>query len=88
MIVGKIILYADRDLVAPDMTRFVSRPSPWPGSPARHDDSVPSIADIPPPGQEIARGQPICTLFASASSEEECLAELIQRAERIERTLG
>jgi predicted ATP-grasp superfamily ATP-dependent carboligase len=66
----------------------VRRPSPWRGSAARHDDSLPSIADIPVPGPVIGRGQPICTLFASGSSEEECLAELIQRAERFERTMG
>jgi predicted ATP-grasp superfamily ATP-dependent carboligase len=84
---GKIILYADRDMVATDVTRFVSRPLPWLTSAAHHDDPLPSIADIPVPGQAIGRGEPICTLFADASSEEECLVELIRRAERLERTL-
>ena len=84
-IVGKIILYADRDLVAPDVTRFVSRPLPWLGSAARRDESLSSVADIPVPGQAIGRGQPICTLFARGSTESECLAELIRCAERFER---
>jgi predicted ATP-grasp superfamily ATP-dependent carboligase len=86
-IIGKIILYADRDLVAPDISRFVSHPLPWLASAVRHDDSLPSIADIPPTGQAIGHGQPICTLFASGSTESECLAELIRYAERFERLL-
>src|SRR4029453_13230383 len=86
--VGKIILYADRDIVAPDLTQFVSRPLPWLGSSLSRDNSLPRVADIPPPGQAIARGHPICTLFARAPSESGCLAELIRCAERFERTLG
>jgi predicted ATP-grasp superfamily ATP-dependent carboligase len=80
-IIGKIVLYADRDLVAPDVTRFVDR------SPARKG-TLPFIADIPAAGQAIGRGQPVCTLFASATSEEECLSELLGQAARIERSIG
>jgi predicted ATP-grasp superfamily ATP-dependent carboligase len=85
--VGKIVLYAHRDIVAPDAARFVSHPSPWLGSTLSHDTWLPRVADIPAPGQAIARGHPICTLFARAPSESECLAELLQCAERFERTL-
>jgi predicted ATP-grasp superfamily ATP-dependent carboligase len=85
--VGKIVLYAHRDIVAPDATRFVTCPSPWLGSTAPRDDGLPSVADIPAPGQAIARGHPICTLFARAPSESECLAELLRSAAQFERSI-
>jgi predicted ATP-grasp superfamily ATP-dependent carboligase len=71
---GKLILYAPRPLNAPDLlhhlpadaTRFV----------------LPEFADIPRPGAPIGRGDPICTLFASATSIEACREELAQQAAR------
>ncbi len=81
-VVGKIVLYAQRDLKAPNATRFVCRPSS--GQVAA---SLPYMADIPLPGQLISRGQPICTLFARAPSESECLARLLRRAARFERRI-
>jgi predicted ATP-grasp superfamily ATP-dependent carboligase len=79
-VLGKIILYADRDLVAPDLARFVARPSCWLDEMGACDRSLPYVADIPMPGQPISCGRPICTLFARGSDEDECLAELINRA--------
>jgi predicted ATP-grasp superfamily ATP-dependent carboligase len=72
-VLGKIVLYADRDWLAPDLTRFNCRPS----------DRLPHIADIPLPGTRIERGQPICTLFARAETEPDCLRKLIRRSKRI-----
>jgi predicted ATP-grasp superfamily ATP-dependent carboligase len=79
---GKIVVYANRDMVAPDLTRFVSRPSPWLDSTGTNDESLPYLADVPLPGQSIARGQPICTLFARGRSEAECLTKLLRRSRR------
>src|SRR5262245_35501291 len=42
-----------------------------------------NVADVPRPGTLIRRGEPICTVFAEASSPEECYAVLRRRAERI-----
>jgi predicted ATP-grasp superfamily ATP-dependent carboligase len=81
-VLGKIVLYAHRDFVAPDLTRFICRPTvsdEWLRQPA----TLPYMADIPAPGARIRRGQPICTLFARAATEAECLAKLIRRAERL-----
>jgi predicted ATP-grasp superfamily ATP-dependent carboligase len=80
---GKLVLYADRDVVAPDLTRFVSRPSAWLDSGPAGRHPLQYLADIPLPGQPIARGQPICTLFARGATESECLAKLVRRAARL-----
>jgi predicted ATP-grasp superfamily ATP-dependent carboligase len=45
------------------------------------------MADIPNPGQLISRSQPICTFFARAQSEDECLAKLVRRAGNFEERL-
>jgi len=82
-VLGKIVLYARRDLTAPDAIRFVRGPSPFDES-RQLDTSLPYMADIPTPGTRILRGQPICTLFARAASERECLEKLIRRAARFE----
>jgi predicted ATP-grasp superfamily ATP-dependent carboligase len=66
--VGKAIVFARQDLVAGD-TR------PW------LED--PSVRDVPRPGDRIARGQPVCTVFADAPGEQACHAALVRRAERI-----
>jgi predicted ATP-grasp superfamily ATP-dependent carboligase len=83
-VAGKIILYAHRDVIAPDLSRFVYPPSRPPDSTRSRKHPLPYMADIPVPGQPISRGQPICTLFARARSEAECLAKLHRRAARFE----
>lgn len=72
-VVGKIVLYADRPLTAGDWMRCFTVPA---------DFQVPLIADIPPAGQKIEPGQPICTLFATADGTESCLRKLQRRARR------
>lgn len=73
---GKIVLYADVDLVARDLTRWIHTPQP---------DRLPFVADIPRPGQRIPRSQPVCTLFARAHTETECEQKLLRRAAMIRR---
>jgi predicted ATP-grasp superfamily ATP-dependent carboligase len=70
-IVGKAILYAQRNLVAPSIE--IDDP--------RSPDlfAVPAIADVPWPGTAIAAGEPIMTVFTTGQDVQECddrLAEL------------
>ncbi|MFO0919962.1 MAG: ATP-grasp domain-containing protein, partial [Planctomycetaceae bacterium] len=72
--VGKLVLYADRRVVAPDLSCGLALRGDW---------SLPMIADIPQEGSSIPAGAPICTLFASADSAEACEVKLVRRARRI-----
>jgi predicted ATP-grasp superfamily ATP-dependent carboligase len=62
---GKAVLYARRPVVLGDTDRWLA------------DDDV---RDIPPPGERIARGSPICTIFASGRTSALCYAALVRRA--------
>ncbi|MEP7066424.1 MAG: ATP-grasp domain-containing protein [Gemmatimonadota bacterium] len=62
---GKAVLYARRPVVLGDTTRWLA------------DDDV---RDIPAPGERIARGSPICTIFASGRTSALCHAALVRRA--------
>jgi uncharacterized protein len=62
---GKAVLYARRPVALGDTTRWLA------------DDDV---RDIPAPGERIARGSPICTIFASARTSALCYAALVRRA--------
>lgn len=62
---GKAVLYARRPVVLGDTDRWLA------------DDDV---RDIPAPGQRIARGRPICTIFASGRTSALCYAALVRRA--------
>ncbi len=57
---GKRVLYASRDLIAPDL-RIIdsSAQNTW-------------LADIPTPGSVIPAGMPVCTVMASAPSAAAC----------------
>jgi uncharacterized protein len=70
--VGKAIVYAKRDVVVGDTRAWLE------------DDSV---RDIPTPGQRIARGEPVCTVFARGEDPETCHAALVRRAEQIYRAI-
>lgn len=62
---GKAVLYARRPVVLGDTVRWLA------------DDDV---RDIPAPGERIARGSPICTIFASGRTSALCYAALVRRA--------
>jgi predicted ATP-grasp superfamily ATP-dependent carboligase len=62
---GKAVLYARQTVVLGDTTRWLD------------DDDV---RDIPAPGERIARGSPICTIFASGRTSALCYAALVRRA--------
>ncbi|HVQ16019.1 MAG TPA: hypothetical protein VMS40_20605, partial [Vicinamibacterales bacterium] len=65
---GKAIVFARRDVIIGD-TR------PW------LEDST--VRDVPHEGDQIAAGQPICTVFADGSDESACYTGLVERAARI-----
>jgi predicted ATP-grasp superfamily ATP-dependent carboligase len=69
---GKAIVFARKDIVMPDTSHWL-------------DD--PSVRDVPRPGERIAAGQPICTVFAVGSDDATCYAALVERAERIYATM-
>ena len=66
--VGKAVLFAREDLVLGDTSRWLEDPS---------------VRDVPRPGERIAAGQPICTVFAVGSDEAGCHGMLVERAKRI-----
>ncbi|HEX9283666.1 MAG TPA: ATP-grasp domain-containing protein [Gemmatimonadales bacterium] len=66
--VGKAIVYARRDVTAPDTRAWLE------------DDSV---RDVPVPGAGIARGRPICTIFARGEDAAACRRALVARARAV-----
>jgi len=66
--VGKAIVYARRDVVVGDTRRWA-------------DD--PSVGDVPHPGERIAGGRPVCTVFAAGRDAPACYDALVARAARV-----
>jgi predicted ATP-grasp superfamily ATP-dependent carboligase len=65
---GKAIVFARGAVQAPDTTSWL-------------EDR--SVADIPHPGERIAAGSPICTVFATAATVADCHDALVRRAAAI-----
>jgi uncharacterized protein len=61
---GKAILFAERDVIAPDMQGWIDK----------------TLRDIPASGEILHRGSPVCTIFARGQSYDETLDDLIRRA--------
>ena len=66
--VGKAIIYARHGVMMGDTRRWLE------------DDTV---RDVPHPGERIARGRPVCTIFARGRDADACYAALVRRAERV-----
>jgi len=75
LMVGKQIVFAPHDLTISSGT------PPW-NSLGTLDEN-PWLADIPAVGSRIARGWPICTVFAEGSTAEQCRSLLAARRESI-----
>lgn len=73
--IGKAILFSPEDIEAPDLVDLwhssLDRAGRWP---------VPRVADVPRPGEPIAAGHAICTVFAARSSVAACHQALIDSA--------
>jgi predicted ATP-grasp superfamily ATP-dependent carboligase len=70
-VVGKLIVYAPRALVAPNFMCDDDHPADL--------FAVPAIADIPWPGTRFNRGDPVMTIMATGESPAECRSRLLQR---------
>jgi len=62
---GKAVLYARRAVTVADTRRWLSDRS---------------VSDVPPAGSRIARGRPICTIFAREATTAACHQSLVRRA--------
>ena len=71
-VIGKAIVYAREDVMPEGTARWLE------------DDDV---RDVPAPGEGIARGHPICTVFARGRSVTACGAALAARARTVYRSL-
>jgi predicted ATP-grasp superfamily ATP-dependent carboligase len=69
---GKAIVYARRITTIPDSRGWLA---------------ATDVRDIPRPGQVIARGRPVCTVFAEARNHETCLERLAGRAAALYRMI-
>jgi uncharacterized protein len=67
---GKAVVFATRAVTMGNTRRWLSRPF---------------LADIPHPGERIARGRPICTVFGSGNDAAACYRVLVRRATRVYR---
>ena len=80
-VVGKAIVYAPAEGVFPEA-------GPWLDGLGTHPlDEVPDVGDIPAPGEALLPAHPILTVFASASTPEECERRLRERAADVTRRL-
>lgn len=82
-VVGKAIYYAPHAVTVPAS-------GPWDEALATCTDvwRRPDFADIPHAGDVIAAGHPVCTIFAEAATESECVAKLKARAAELDRLFG
>ena len=65
---GKAVVFARTDLIAGDTQSWLG-------------DS--SVRDVPPPGERISAGDPVCTVFAEGVDGASCHTALVRRAERL-----
>jgi predicted ATP-grasp superfamily ATP-dependent carboligase len=70
---GKAIVFAREDSIAPDTRTWLTDPT---------------VRDVPHPGEAVAKGQPICTVFATADDVGGCEAALASRAARVYAEIG
>ncbi len=72
-VLGKAVVFATRTVTMGDTGPWLDRPA---------------LADIPRPGERIARGRPICTVLAEGASGQACHRRLLSEAGRIYRSTG
>jgi predicted ATP-grasp superfamily ATP-dependent carboligase len=68
----------------PMIERLTRETSPW----SQADCGWPALADIPRPGQTIAAGAPVVTIFAAAPTTDDALNRLRDRVARIDALLS
>jgi predicted ATP-grasp superfamily ATP-dependent carboligase len=83
---AKAVLFAAAPMPVsqPLIDRLTYETSPW----THADGGWPSLADIPRPGQVIAAGAPVVTVFAAALTPDDALNRLRDRVARIDTLLS
>jgi uncharacterized protein len=83
---AKAVLFASQPtpVTQPLIDRLTCETAPW----TQADGCWPAIADIPCPGQTIAAGAPVVTIFATAPTADQALAGLRDRVARIDALLA
>lgn len=71
--VGKAVVYSRQDVITGNTHRWLENSS---------------VRDIPAPGQPMAPGRPVCTVFAQARSADACHEALVARARTVYATIG
>lgn len=90
--VGKAVFYANQRLVIPKVFEpFRESLSQFATSSAagQESDNVPSpqLADIPAAGTIISQGHPVCTLFTSGNSLDQCRDQLFKESRTLKKQL-
>jgi len=67
-VVGKAVVYAQRTGIAPDTRAWLEDPM---------------VRDVPRAGEIFRKGQPICSVFATAGDSDACYTALVERAESV-----
>jgi predicted ATP-grasp superfamily ATP-dependent carboligase len=78
---GKAVLWARGEVV-------VGSSDGWPAAEDPVNPPAVRVADVPFPGDVIAAGRPVCSLYAAGASDAECLERLRALAARVERDLS
>ena len=83
---AKAVLFASQPtpVAQPMIERLTRETSPW----SQADGGWPALADIPRPGQTIAAGAPVVTIFAAAPTTDDALNRLRDRVARIDALLS
>lgn len=78
-IIGKLVIYAEQDIVAPQLERGFYQTDGW---------EFPTLADIPRAGTQILKGHPVCTVLAAGDSLEDCQRQLFKRVKTLQSRLA
>jgi predicted ATP-grasp superfamily ATP-dependent carboligase len=78
---GKAVLWARKEVV-------VTSSDGWPAAEDPVNPPAVRVADVPFPGDVIAAGRPVCSLYAAGATAAECLGSLRELAARVERDLS
>jgi len=83
---AKAVLFASQPTPAsqPLIDRLTREAIPW----TQADGGWPALADIPRPGQTIAAGAPVVTIFAAASTTDDAVTRLRDRVAHIDALLS
>jgi predicted ATP-grasp superfamily ATP-dependent carboligase len=83
---AKAVLFASQPtpVSQPMIDRLTREAIPW----TQTDGGWPALADIPRPGQTLAAGAPVVTIFAAAPTTDDALNRLRDRVARIDAVLS